>query len=73
MRTKGELITVKLDGLNLEELIKSNITLLPLGNDVYKVGATFNWDDKDVGVKWPIKKPILSTKDKNGKSLDYFK
>ena len=47
MRTKGELITVKLDGLNVGELIKSNITLLPLGNDVYKVGATFNWDDKD--------------------------
>ena len=47
MRTKGELITVKLDGLNVEELIKSNITLLPIGNDVYKVGATFNWDDKD--------------------------
>ena len=47
MRTKGELITVKLDGLNVEEFIRSNITLLPLGNDVYKVGATFNWDDKD--------------------------
>ena len=47
MRTKGELMTVKLDGLNVEELIKSNITLLPLGDDIYKVGATFNWDDKD--------------------------
>ena len=47
MRTKGELITVKLEGLNVQELIKSNITLLPLGDDVYKVGATFNWDDKD--------------------------
>ena len=47
MRTKGELITVKLEGLNVKELIKSNITLVPLGNDVYKVGATFNWDDKD--------------------------
>ena len=34
---------------------------------------TLNWDDKDVGIKWPIKKPILSTKDKNGKSLSYFK
>ena len=34
---------------------------------------TLNWDDKDVGVKWPIKKPILSSKDKNGKSLSYFK
>jgi len=47
MRTKGELITVKLEGLNVKELIKSNITLLPLGKEVYKVGATFNWDDKD--------------------------
>ena len=47
LRTKGELITVKLDGLNVEELIKSNITLLPLGNNIYKVGATFNWSDKD--------------------------
>ena len=38
-----------------------------------KSEITLSWDDKDVGVKWPIKKPILSTKDKNGKSLNYFK
>ena len=38
-----------------------------------KSETTLNWDDKDVGVKWPIKKPILSIKDKNGKSLSYFK
>ena len=38
-----------------------------------KSETTLNWDDKDVGVNWPIKKPILSTKDKNGKSLSYFK
>ena len=38
-----------------------------------KSETTLKWDDKDVGVKWPIKKPILSTKDKNGKSLSYFK
>ena len=38
-----------------------------------KSETTLNWDDKEIGVKWPIKKPILSTKDKNGKSLSYFK
>ena len=38
-----------------------------------KSEKTLSWDDKDVGVKWPIKKPILSAKDKNGKSLNYFK
>lgn len=47
MRTKGELITVRLKGLEVSELVKSNISILPLGDDVYKVGATFNWDDKD--------------------------
>ena len=38
-----------------------------------KSETTLNWDDKDVGIKWPTKKPILSSKDKNGKSLSYFK
>ncbi len=38
-----------------------------------KSETTLKWDDKEVGVEWPIRKPILSTKDKNGKSLSYFK
>ena len=38
-----------------------------------KSETTLKWDDKDVGIKWPTKKPILSSKDKNGKSLSYFK
>ena len=60
MRTKGELITVKLEGLKVQELIKSNITLLPLGNDVYKVGATFNWDDKDELCSVKAKQDLLA-------------
>ena len=27
------------------------------------------WNDKDLKIKWPIKKPILSKKDKNGMSF----
>ena len=27
------------------------------------------WDDADVGIKWPIKKPLLSIKDQKGLSL----
>ena len=38
-----------------------------------KSETTIKWDDKFLNIKWPIKKPILSTKDKNGKSLSYFK
>ena len=30
------------------------------------------WNDKDLKIKWPIKNPILSKKDKNAKSFKYL-
>ena len=60
MRTKGELITVKLEGLKVNELLKSNISILPLGHDLYKVGATFNWKDKDELCSDSAKEELLS-------------
>jgi hypothetical protein len=44
--TKGELITIKAEKLKLDKLIKSNIFIIPLENDLYKIGATYEWDDK---------------------------
>ena len=38
-----------------------------------KSETTINWDDKDLNIKWPIKKPILSKKDQQGISLKDFK
>ena len=38
-----------------------------------KSETTINWSDKDINIKWPIKKPILSKKDANGISLIDFK
>ncbi len=43
---KGELITIHAPNLKVDFLIKSAIFVLPIGNDHYKVGATFNWVDK---------------------------
>ncbi|MDA7781273.1 dTDP-4-dehydrorhamnose 3,5-epimerase [Candidatus Pelagibacter sp.] len=38
-----------------------------------KYERTLSWNDKDVKIKWPIKKPILSHKDTNlGLSLNKF-
>ena len=34
--------------------------------------TTLHWRDQTVKIKWPIKKPILSKKDKIGKNLDFF-
>ena len=35
--------------------------------------TTLNWNDPEVKIKWPIKKPILSKKDKIGKNLKFFR
>ena len=43
---KGELITIYAPDLNVDFLIKSALFVFPLGNNLYKVGATFNWKDK---------------------------
>ena len=43
---KGETLTIHAPALNVDFLIKSTIFVLPMGNDLYKVGATFNWTDK---------------------------
>ncbi len=43
---KGELLIIHAPDLNVDFLIKAAVFVLPLGNNYYKVGATFNWKDK---------------------------
>jgi len=45
---KGEGLTVRIPGLHLTRLVHRGVFLLPtpvLGDDVYRVGATFKWHD----------------------------
>ncbi|MGG5575846.1 NAD(P)/FAD-dependent oxidoreductase [Myroides sp. C15-4] len=44
--TKGELMIVKIPNLNCDFMLKAGVFLIPIGNDLYKVGATYNWEDK---------------------------
>jgi glycine oxidase len=44
--TKGELFIIKSPGLKLDVIINTSVFILPLGNDLFKVGATYNWKDK---------------------------
>jgi glycine oxidase len=44
--TKGELLLIKAPRLNLDVLLNANLFVLPIDEDVFKVGATYNWDDK---------------------------
>jgi len=44
--TKGELFIIKASNLKLDVIINTSVFILPLGNDLFKVGATYNWTDK---------------------------
>jgi len=37
-----------------------------------KSEVTIRWDDKDLDIKWPVKNPILSNKDRLGISLSKY-
>jgi glycine/D-amino acid oxidase-like deaminating enzyme len=45
--TKGELIVIRSTELSLTDaIIKSDVFIIPLGKGLFKVGATYEWDDK---------------------------
>lgn len=44
--TKGELLTIKAPDLNEQSVIKSSVFIIPMGDDLYRIGATYNWKDK---------------------------
>ena len=44
--TKGELITIHAPALKLESILKSSIFVIPMVEDRYLVGSTYEWTDK---------------------------
>jgi len=44
--TKGELLTIHAPDLKIDYAIKSSVFVIPIENDHYLVGSTYNWDDK---------------------------
>jgi glycine/D-amino acid oxidase-like deaminating enzyme len=45
--SKGEYLVIEANDLQEDSIIKSSIFLIPLGNNLYKVGATYNRNQKD--------------------------
>ena len=43
---KGELLTIESSDLKIDFVLKSGVFILPLGEQKYLIGATFNWKDK---------------------------
>lgn len=44
--TKGEVLIIKAPKLNIDYGVKSSVFIIPLENNLYAVGATYNWTDK---------------------------
>ncbi|MCB0462801.1 MAG: FAD-binding oxidoreductase [Flavobacteriaceae bacterium] len=44
--TKGELLTIHAPDLKIDFVLKSSVFLIPQGDDLYTVGATYEWIDK---------------------------
>ncbi|WP_264522395.1 NAD(P)/FAD-dependent oxidoreductase [Flavobacterium sp. N1994] len=44
--TKGELFVIKAPDLDIDVIVNTSVFILPLGNALFKVGATYNWEDK---------------------------
>lgn len=42
---KGESIVIHLPGLDLDHMVHRGVFIVPLGRDLYRVGATFQWLD----------------------------
>lgn len=42
---KGELMTVKLEGVSQEVIHNKNGFILPLGNHIHRIGATYRWNE----------------------------
>lgn len=57
--TKGELFIIKAPNLNLDCILNSSVFILPLGDNLFKVGATYNWDDKTNNPTEEGKKELL--------------
>ena len=63
--TKGELLTIKAPDLKENNVIKSSVFIIPLGEDLYRVGATYKWKDKS-------NVPTLAAKEELLQKLDTF-
>ena len=44
--TKGELFIISAPELDIDVIVNTSVFIIPLGNHLFKVGATYNWEDK---------------------------
>lgn len=61
---KGEFLVVKIPALDLRSIVKSSIYLIPLGRDLYKIGATYQADYKNLRLQQKTRDYLLEQLEK---------
>ena len=46
---KGEILTVRIPGWNEKRILTSGGWIIPIGDDLYRTGATYEWENLDSG------------------------
>ena len=57
--SKGEVLELKIPGLKLNEIVSDEVFVAPIGNDKYKVGATYTWDKLNCDTTDSARKELL--------------
>ncbi|MAZ72301.1 MAG: FAD-dependent oxidoreductase [Flavobacteriaceae bacterium] len=57
---KGEYVIFKAPQLQLTDVLKGPVMIIPLGNDLYKVGASYERDDFSEGITRDAREEIIS-------------
>ena len=58
--TKGEMLTIHAPDLKLKQILKSSVFLVPLEEDNYWIGATYEWEDKTHSITIAAKETLVS-------------
>ncbi|WP_452225240.1 NAD(P)/FAD-dependent oxidoreductase [Lacinutrix chionoecetis] len=58
--TKGELLTIYAPALKIEVVIKSSVFIIPLGNDYYRIGSTYNHEQQDNSITSQARDELVS-------------
>jgi FAD dependent oxidoreductase len=44
---KGEILNIEIQNLDIQEIINQGVFVIPLGDNQYRLGATYTWDELD--------------------------
>jgi glycine/D-amino acid oxidase-like deaminating enzyme len=56
---KGELLTIKIDNLKSKYLLNKEVFLLPLGEQLFRLGSTYDWDDLSIDITTQAREYLL--------------